>query len=72
MPWRRPGLPPSAPALRRPGWRGSKLHAKELMAEAGSRPRPTSCSAPTKALEEIASSSFPAVLKADGLAAGKG
>ncbi len=52
---------------------GSKLHAKELMAEAGV---PTASHqvllSREQALDEIARGSFPAVLKADGLAAGKG
>ncbi len=52
---------------------GSKLHAKELMGEAGV---PTASHAVLRsreqALDEIARGSFPAVLKADGLAAGKG
>jgi phosphoribosylamine--glycine ligase len=52
---------------------GSKLHAKELMSEAGV---PTAAHAVLRtreeALDQIASTSYPAVLKADGLAAGKG
>jgi phosphoribosylamine--glycine ligase len=52
---------------------GSKLHAKELMGEAGV---PTAAHALLRsreqALAEIAGTSYPAVLKADGLAAGKG
>ncbi|HWC09002.1 MAG TPA: phosphoribosylamine--glycine ligase, partial [Solirubrobacterales bacterium] len=52
---------------------GSKAFAKELMAEAGV---PTAAYAVLRnreeALEQLASTSFPAVLKADGLAAGKG
>jgi phosphoribosylamine--glycine ligase len=52
---------------------GSKLHAKELMREAGV---PTASHAVLRsrdeALEHIACASYPAVLKADGLAAGKG
>jgi phosphoribosylamine--glycine ligase len=52
---------------------GSKLHAKELMAEAGV---PTAAHTVVRsrdeALVEIAGASFPSVLKADGLAAGKG
>ena len=61
---------PSAEAAR---LEGSKLHAKELMAEAGV---PTASHAVVRsrdeALAEIASGSLPVVLKADGLAAGKG
>jgi phosphoribosylamine--glycine ligase len=52
---------------------GSKLHAKELMNEAGV---PTASHAllhsREEALEQLAGSGFPVVLKADGLAAGKG
>jgi phosphoribosylamine--glycine ligase len=61
---------PSAEAAR---LEGSKLHAKELMSEAGI---PTASYAVvrsrTDALDQIACASYPAVLKADGLAAGKG
>jgi len=52
---------------------GSKLHAKELMAEAGV---PTASHTVLRsredAIDQIACASYPAVLKADGLAAGKG
>jgi phosphoribosylamine--glycine ligase len=52
---------------------GSKAFAKEVMAEAGI---PTASHAVlhdrTEALEQLDSASYPAVLKADGLAAGKG
>ncbi len=52
---------------------GSKAFAKQLMAEAGV---PTASYAVltdrAEALERLASASYPAVLKADGLAAGKG
>jgi phosphoribosylamine--glycine ligase len=61
---------PSAEAAR---LEGSKLHAKELMGEAGV---PTAAHkvlrSRDEALEEAARSDYPAVLKADGLAAGKG
>ncbi|HYU60360.1 MAG TPA: phosphoribosylamine--glycine ligase [Solirubrobacterales bacterium] len=61
---------PSAAAAR---LEGSKLHAKELMAEAGV---PTASHVVLRtrdeALELLAGTSYPAVLKADGLAAGKG
>jgi phosphoribosylamine--glycine ligase len=52
---------------------GSKLHAKELMSEAGV-PTAAHTVARTReeALDQIANASYPAVLKADGLAAGKG
>jgi len=52
---------------------GSKLHAKELMAEAGV---PTAAHVVLRTRDEagehVACASYPAVLKADGLAAGKG
>jgi phosphoribosylamine---glycine ligase len=52
---------------------GSKLHAKELMAEAGV---PTASHTVVRsrddALERVGRTSYPSVLKADGLAAGKG
>jgi phosphoribosylamine---glycine ligase len=52
---------------------GSKVHAKELMASAGV---PTASHVVLRsrreALEHLACASYPAVLKADGLAAGKG
>jgi phosphoribosylamine--glycine ligase len=52
---------------------GSKLHAKELMSEAGV---PTAAHTVLRtreeALDQISCASYPAVLKADGLAAGKG
>jgi phosphoribosylamine--glycine ligase len=61
---------PSAEAAR---IEGSKVHAKELMAAASV---PTASHAVLgsreEALEHLASASYPAVLKADGLAAGKG
>jgi phosphoribosylamine--glycine ligase len=52
---------------------GSKLHAKELMAEAGvPTASHTVVRSRDEALGQIARASYPAVLKADGLAAGKG
>ncbi len=61
---------PSAEAAR---IEGSKIHAKELMQEAGV---PTASHAVLRDLEEarehLARASYPLVLKADGLAAGKG
>jgi phosphoribosylamine--glycine ligase len=61
---------PTAEAAR---MEGSKLHAKELMNEAGV---PTASHAlllsGEEALEHLAGSGYPVVLKADGLAAGKG
>jgi len=61
---------PSAEAAR---IEGSKVHAKELMA-AASVPTAshTVLRSREEALERLASESFPAVLKADGLAGGKG
>jgi phosphoribosylamine--glycine ligase len=65
-----PAFGPSAEAAR---LEGSKLHAKELMREAGV---PTASHAVLRshqeALGQISCASYPAVLKADGLAAGKG
>jgi phosphoribosylamine--glycine ligase len=61
---------PSAEAAR---LEGSKVHAKAVMAEAGV---PTASHLVLRergeALEHLARASYPAVLKADGLAAGKG
>jgi len=61
---------PSAEAAR---IEGSKIHAKELMSAAGV---PTASHAVLRSREEardhLACASYPAVLKADGLAAGKG
>ncbi|HKH23529.1 MAG TPA: phosphoribosylamine--glycine ligase [Solirubrobacterales bacterium] len=52
---------------------GSKLHAKELMAEAGvPTASHTVVRSRDEALGQIACASYPSVLKADGLAAGKG
>ena len=69
----RSGIPAFGPGAAAARLEGSKAFAKELMAEA---------SVPTashvvmhkhgEALEQISRASFPAVLKADGLAAGKG
>jgi len=65
-----PAFGPSAAAAR---LEGSKAFAKELMAEAGV---PTASHVLLRgreeAIEQLARSSYPAVLKADGLAAGKG
>jgi phosphoribosylamine--glycine ligase len=61
---------PSADAAR---LEGSKLHAKELMGEAGvPTASHTVLRSRQEALDQIACASYPAVLKADGLAAGKG
>ncbi|MGE5857464.1 MAG: phosphoribosylamine--glycine ligase, partial [Solirubrobacterales bacterium] len=52
---------------------GSKLHAKELMGEAEvPTASHTVLRSRTDALDQISCASYPAVLKADGLAAGKG
>jgi phosphoribosylamine--glycine ligase len=65
-----PAFGPSADAAR---IEGSKVHAKELMAEAGV---PTASHTVLRhrdeALTHLSCASYPAVLKADGLAAGKG
>ena len=65
-----PAFGPSAAAAR---LEGSKVHAKEVMAEAGV---PTAGHVVLRnreaALDALAGTSYPAVLKADGLAAGKG
>jgi phosphoribosylamine--glycine ligase len=51
----------------------SKIHAKELMAEAGiSTASHVVLKTHEEAITHIAAASYPAVLKADGLAAGKG
>ncbi|HEX6585468.1 MAG TPA: phosphoribosylamine--glycine ligase [Solirubrobacterales bacterium] len=61
---------PSAEAAR---IEGSKLHAKELMAEAAvPTASHTVLRSRDEALAQISCASYPAVLKADGLAAGKG
>jgi phosphoribosylamine---glycine ligase len=65
-----PAFGPSAAAAR---LEGSKVHAKELMAEAGvSTAAHEVLESRERALERIAVVDYPAVLKADGLAAGKG
>ncbi len=65
-----PAFGPSAEAAR---LEGSKVHAKELMAEAGvATAAHTVLSSREEALAAIAGADYPAVLKADGLAAGKG
>ena len=71
--WRRRGSPPSGPSAAAAELEGSKAFAKELMKEAGV---PTASHvllrSREEALEQLARASYPAVLKADGLAAGKG
>jgi phosphoribosylamine--glycine ligase len=52
---------------------GSKIHAKELMADAGvPTASHTVLRSREEALEHLSSAAYPCVLKADGLAAGKG
>jgi phosphoribosylamine---glycine ligase len=67
------GVPAFGPSREAARIEGSKLHAKELMAQAGV---PTAAHAVLRshaeALEQLSRASYPAVLKADGLAAGKG
>ena len=67
------GIPAFGPSAEAARLEGSKVHAKALMAEAGV---PTAGHAvlhgPEEALEQLASATYPVVLKADGLAAGKG
>jgi phosphoribosylamine---glycine ligase len=67
------GVPAFGPRREAARLEGSKVHAKELMAEAGV---PTASHlvlrSREEALEHLACASYPAVLKADGLAAGKG
>jgi phosphoribosylamine--glycine ligase len=67
------GVPAFGPSATAAELEGSKAFAKELMREAGV---PTAgyslLSSHEQALAEIASATYPSVLKADGLAAGKG
>ena len=67
------GVPAFGPRREAARLEGSKVHAKELMAEASV---PTAAHAVLRsrdeALERLAESQYPLVLKADGLAAGKG
>jgi phosphoribosylamine---glycine ligase len=67
------GIPAFGPSAAAAELEGSKAFAKELMAEAGvpSASHVLLHSHP-EAVEQIAAVSYPAVLKADGLAAGKG
>jgi phosphoribosylamine---glycine ligase len=65
-----PAFGPSADAAR---LEGSKVHAKELMAEAGvATASHTVVRTRDEAIEAVAATPYPVVLKADGLAAGKG
>jgi phosphoribosylamine--glycine ligase len=67
------GIPAFGPSAEAARLEGSKLHAKELMTEAGV---PTASHVVLRSRDEardhLACASYPAVLKADGLAAGKG
>ncbi len=67
------GIAAFGPSARAAQLEGSKLYAKEAMGEAGV---PTASHlllrSREEALEHLACASYPAVLKADGLAAGKG
>jgi phosphoribosylamine---glycine ligase len=67
------GIPAFGPSREAARLEGSKLHAKELMEEAGvPTARHAVLRSREEALDRIAGAPFPAVLKADGLAAGKG
>jgi phosphoribosylamine--glycine ligase len=67
------GIPAFGPSGEAAQIEGSKLFAKELMDEAGvPTAAHTVLRSHEEALEQIARASYPAVLKADGLAAGKG
>jgi phosphoribosylamine---glycine ligase len=67
------GIPAFGPGADAARIEGSKVHAKELMAAAGV---PTAAHVVVRshadALDELSRSAYPVVLKADGLAAGKG
>jgi phosphoribosylamine---glycine ligase len=67
------GIPAFGPTRAAAELEGSKAFAKELMAEAGvPTAAHTLLRSREQALEQLARSGYPAVLKADGLAAGKG
>jgi phosphoribosylamine---glycine ligase len=67
------GIPAFGPSAAAAELEGSKAFAKQLMAEAGvSTASHVLLRSRGEALEHLASASYPAVLKADGLAAGKG
>jgi phosphoribosylamine--glycine ligase len=67
------GIPAFGPRAEAARLEGSKIHAKQVMADAGV---PTASHAVMRsrdeAIEHLSCASYPAVLKADGLAAGKG
>jgi phosphoribosylamine---glycine ligase len=67
------GVPAFGPSGAAAKLEGSKAFAKELMAEAGVPTASyTLLRSREQAVEQLADASYPAVLKADGLAAGKG
>jgi phosphoribosylamine---glycine ligase len=67
------GIAAFGPSAAAAALEGSKAYAKALMAEAEiPTASHTVLRTPDEALEHLASGSYPAVLKADGLAAGKG
>jgi phosphoribosylamine--glycine ligase len=67
------GIPAFGPSAEAARLEGSKVHAKALMADAGVHTAGhTVLRSRSEALEHLAGTPFPAVLKADGLAAGKG
>jgi phosphoribosylamine--glycine ligase len=67
------GVPAFGPRREAASIEGSKIHAKELMAAAGvPTASHTVLRSHQEAREHLSCASYPAVLKADGLAAGKG
>jgi len=67
------GVPAFGPTAEAARLEGSKVHAKEVMREAGvPTASHTVLRTREEALEHLACAPYPAVLKADGLAAGKG
>jgi len=69
----RSGIPAFGPSAAAADLEGSKAFAKELMREAGvPTAGHTLLRSREEALEQVASAPYPTVLKADGLAAGKG
>jgi phosphoribosylamine--glycine ligase len=67
------GVPAFGPSREAAQIEGSKAFAKELMSEAGvPTASHTVLRSRDEAIEHVSSASYPAVLKADGLAAGKG
>ncbi len=67
------GLPIVGPSQAAARLEGSKIFAKEFFRRAGiPTARSAQCSSPEEALYSLKSFSFPVVVKADGLAAGKG